>query len=67
MPVKVETKSEQGSIASESYMVSLDNIEITRETPKEQNHSPRQFNQDLKDLLWAYSEAEKRVLSARAQ
>jgi len=65
MPVKVETKSEQGSIAGESYMVSLDNIEIFRETPKEENHSSRQFNQDLKDLLWAYSKAEKRVLNLR--
>ena len=65
MPVKVETKSEQGSVAGESYMVSLDNIEIFRETPKEENHSPRQYNQDLIDLMWAYSEAEKRVLSLR--
>lgn len=65
MPAKVETKSEQDSIAGESYMVSLDNIEIFRETPKEENHSPRQFNQDLIGLLWAYSEAEKRVLNLR--
>ena len=65
MPAKVETKGEQGSIAGESYMVSLDNIEIFRETPKEENHSPRQFNQDLIGLLWAYSEAEKRVLNLR--
>ena len=65
MPVKVETKSEQGSIAGESYMSPLDNIEIIRETPKEENHSPRQFNQDLIGLLWAYSEAEKRVLNLR--
>ena len=66
MPVKVETKSEQDSIANESYMVSLDNIEIIRETPKEENHSPRQYNQDLIGLLWAYSEAEKRVLNHRS-
>jgi len=65
MPAKEETKSEQDSIADEGYMVSLDNIEIFRETPKEENHSPRQFNQDLKDLLWAYSKAEKRVLNLR--
>jgi len=65
MPAKEETKNEQNSIADEGYMVSLDNIEITRETPKEENHSPRQFNQDLKDLLWAYSKAEKRVLNLR--
>ena len=44
-------------------MVSLDNIEIISETPKEENHSPRQYNQDLIGLLWAYTEAEKRVLS----
>jgi len=66
MPVKVETKSEQGSKAGESYMASLDNIEIFRETPKEENHSPRQYNQDLISLLWAYSEAEKRVLNHRS-
>ncbi len=65
MPVKEKTKSEQGSIAGESNIVSLDNIEIFRETPKEENHSPRQYNQDLIDLLWAYSEAEKRVLNLR--
>ena len=65
MPVKVETKREQDSIAGESYIVSLDNIEIFRETPKEENHSPRQYNQDLIGLLWAYSEAEKRVLNLR--
>ena len=65
MPEKVEAKTEQDSIAGEGYMVSLDNIEIIRETPKEENHSPRQFNQDLIGLLWAYSEAEKRVLNLR--
>ena len=65
MPAKVETKSEQDSMAGESYMVSLDNIEIFRETPKEENHSPRQFNQDLIGLLCAYLEAEKRVLNHR--
>jgi hypothetical protein len=58
-----EIKSEQGSYLDESYMVSLDNIEIISETSKEENHSPRQFNQDLIGLLWAYTEAEKRVLS----
>jgi len=63
MPEKVEAKTEQDSIAGEGYMVSLDNIEIIRETPKEENHPPRQFNQDLIGLLWAYSEAEKRVLN----
>ncbi len=65
MPAKQETKSEQDSIANEGYMVSLDNIENVRETPKEENHSPRQFNQDMIGLLWAYSEAEKRVLNLR--
>ena len=66
MPVKVEMKSGQGSKAGEGYMVSLDNIEIIRETPIEENHSPRQYNQDLIGLLWAYSEAEKRVLNHRS-
>jgi len=65
MPAKEETKSEQDSIAGEDYMAPLDNIEIIRETPTEENHSPRQFNQDLIGLLWAYSEAEKRALNLR--
>ena len=65
MPAKIEAKNEPSSIAGEDYLVSLDNIEIIRETPKEENHPPRQFNQDLKELLWAYSEAEKRVLNLR--
>ena len=67
MPVKVETKSERGFKPDESYMSSLDNIEIFREAPKIENDSPRQYNQDLIGLLWAYSEAEKRVLSLRAR
>ena len=66
MPVKVETKSEQCPIAGESFMVTLDNIEIFRETPKEENHSPRQFNQNLLGLVCTYLEAEKRVLNHRS-
>ena len=58
-----EIKSEQDLNPDESYMVSLDNIEIISKTPKKENHSPRQYNQDLIGLLWAYTEAEKRVLS----
>jgi hypothetical protein len=64
-PAKVEAKREQDKMAGENYVVSLDNIEIIRETPKGENHSPRRFNQDLIGLLWAYSEAEKRVLNLR--
>jgi len=66
MSVKVETKSEQGFKPDEKYMSSLDNIEIFREATKKVNDSPRQYNQDLIDLLWAYSEAEKRVLNHRS-
>ena len=65
MPVNEETKSEQGIKPDTSYMSSLDNIESFGEAPKKENDSPRQYNQDLIDLLWAYSEAEKRVLSLR--
>ena len=65
MPVNEETKSEPDFKTDESYMSSLDNIESFREAPKKENDSPRQFNQDLIGLLWAYSEAEKRVLSLR--
>ena len=65
MPDNEETKREQGIKPHERYTLSLDNIEIFREAPKKVNDSPRQYNQDLIDLLWAYSEAEKRVLNLR--
>jgi hypothetical protein len=65
MPVNEETKSEQGFKPDTSFMSSLDNIEILREAPKKENISPRHYNQDLIGLMWAYSEAEKRVLSLR--
>jgi len=65
MPVIVETNSEQGFKPDESYISSLDNIEVFRKAPKKEDDSPRQYNQGFIDLLWAYSEAEKRVLSLR--
>jgi hypothetical protein len=63
MPVNEVTKSEPGFKPDEGYISSLDNIEIFREAPKKENDSPQQYNQDLIDLLCAYSEVEKRVLS----
>ena len=65
MPVNEETKSEQGFKPDTNYMSSLDNIESLREAPKKENISPRQYNEDLIGLMWAYSEAEKLVLSLR--
>ena len=65
MPVNEEMKSEPGTKPDECSMSFLDNIESFREVPKKENDSPRQYKQDVIDLLWAYSEAEKRVLSMR--
>ncbi len=65
MPANEETKSEPGYKPDESFMSSLYNIEISRKASKKENDSPRQYNQDLIGLLWAYSEAEKRVLNLR--
>lgn len=65
MPVNEEMKSEPTTKPDEYYMSSLDNIESFREVPKKENDSPRQYKQDMIDLLLAYSEAEKRVLSMR--
>jgi hypothetical protein len=61
------TQHEQDSMTGDSGLLSLDNIEVFREAPKKENDSPRQYNQDLMGLLWAYTEAEKRVLSLRAR
>lgn len=62
-----KTQAEQDSITVDSGVLSLDNIEVFREAPKKENDSPRQYNQDLMGLLWAYTEAEKRVLSLRSR
>jgi hypothetical protein len=55
MLVNKEKKSEPHFKPDKSYFSSLDNIEIFSETPKKEIDSPQQNNQDLIDLLLAYS------------